>query len=208
MGHPPSLTVWRYLVSRDALLTIIIPVVMYNIAFLQWGAGVALLITAIYSGVLQLISRWQGYLPIIALILVSGLSHYLYLEGIILFDIHQESVFLSVSGAISTVIIFTIYSIKGHPVIQTLAEQATPALKTLPVYSTPQYVRVWNEVSLVWILVYLVKAIIIYLLSRQPGLPMDTLVLISGWPLTLLLVIFSFRWPKYRWSSLAHDNAA
>lgn len=39
MGHPPSLTVWRYLVSRDALLTIIIPVVMYNIAFLQWGAG-------------------------------------------------------------------------------------------------------------------------------------------------------------------------
>ncbi|MDY4323964.1 hypothetical protein SOV88_06740 [Pectobacterium brasiliense] len=106
MGHPPSLTVWRYLVSRDALLTIIIPVVMYNIAFLQWGAGVALLITAIYSGVLQLISRWQGYLPIIALILVSGLSHYLYLEGVILFDIHQESVFLSVSGAISTVIIF------------------------------------------------------------------------------------------------------
>ncbi|MFW5404935.1 hypothetical protein [Pectobacterium carotovorum] len=79
---------------------------MYNIAFLQWGAGVALLITAIYSGVLQLISRWQGYLPIIALILVSGLSHYLYLEGVILFDIHQESVFLSVSGAISTVIIF------------------------------------------------------------------------------------------------------
>ncbi|WP_422395197.1 hypothetical protein [Pectobacterium brasiliense] len=29
-------------------------------------------------------------------------------------------------------IIFTIYSIKGSPVIQTLAEQATPALKTLP----------------------------------------------------------------------------
>ncbi|MFJ5391596.1 MULTISPECIES: hypothetical protein [Pectobacterium] len=84
--------------------------------------------------VLQLISRWQGYLPIIALILVSGLSHYLYLKGVILFDIHQESVFLSVSGAISTVIIFTIYSIKGRPVIQTLAEQATPALKTLPVY--------------------------------------------------------------------------
>lgn len=47
----------------------------------------------IYSGVLQLISRWQGYLPIIALILVSGLSDYLYLEGVILFDIHQESFF-------------------------------------------------------------------------------------------------------------------
>lgn len=208
MGHPPSLTVWRYLISRDALLTIIIPVIIYNIAFLLWGAGSALLITAIYSGILQLFSRWQGYLPIIALILVSGLSHYLYLEGIMLLGIHQESVFLSISGALSTVIIFTIYSIKGRPVIQILAEQATPDLKTLPVYGTPQYVRVWNEVSLVWILVYLVKAIIIYLLSRQPGLPMDTLVLISGWPLTLLLVIFSFRWPKHRWTKHAHDNAS
>lgn len=208
MGHPPSLTVWRYLRSRDALLTIIIPVILYNIAFLQWGAGIALLITAIYSGVLQLFSRWQGYLPIIALILVSGLSHYLYLEGVMLLGIHQESVFLSISGALSTVIVFAIYSIKGRPVIQILAEQATPDLKTLPVYGTPQYVRVWNEVSLVWILVYLVKAIIIYLLSLQPGLPMDTLVLISGWPLTLLLVIFSFRWPKHRWTSHAHDSAS
>ncbi|MBA5601688.1 hypothetical protein H1224_11565 [Pectobacterium aroidearum] len=208
MGHPPSLTVWRYLRSRDALLTIIIPVILYNIAFLLWGAGIALLITAIYSGVLQLFSRWQGYLPIIALILVSGLSHYLYLKGVMLLGIHQESVFLSISGALSTVIIFAIYSIKGRPVIQILAEQATPDLKTLPVYGTPQYVRVWNEVSLVWILVYLVKAIIIYLLSLQPGLPMDTLVLISGWPLTLLLVIFSFRWPKHRWTSHAHDNAS
>ncbi|UMO88166.1 hypothetical protein HP572_00700 [Pectobacterium sp. PL64] len=62
-----------------------------------------MLITAIYSGVLKLISRWQGYLPIIALILVSGLSDYLYLEGVILFDIHQESFFLSVCDAISTV---------------------------------------------------------------------------------------------------------
>ncbi|MEF9678283.1 hypothetical protein ABRQ00_05610 [Pectobacterium aroidearum] len=208
MSHPPSLTVWRYLRSRDALLTIIIPVILYNIAFLQWGAGIALLITAIYSGVLQLFSRWQGYLPIIALILVSGLSHYLYLKGVMLLGIHQESVFLSISGALSTVIIFAIYSIKGRPVIQILAEQATPDLKTLPVYGTPQYVRVWNEVSLVWILVYLVKAIIIYLLSLQPGLPMDTLVLISGWPLTLLLVIFSFRWPKHRWTSHTHDNAS
>ncbi|KML70140.1 hypothetical protein [Pectobacterium peruviense] len=208
MSHPPSLTVWRYLVSRDALLTIIIPVVIYNIAFWQGGAGVALLITAIYSGALQYFSRWEGTLPIIALILVSGLSHYLYLEGVMLFDIRQESVFLSVSGAISTVIIFSAYSIKGRPVIRTLAEQATPKLKTLPVYGSPLYVKVWNEVALVWILVYLVKAIIIYTLSRQPELPMDTLVLISGWPLTLLLVIFSFKWPTYRWSSHTHDNAA
>ncbi|MEQ9887564.1 hypothetical protein [Pectobacterium zantedeschiae] len=208
MSDTPSLTVWQYLVSRDAILTIILPIIIYNIAFWQWGAGAALLITAIYSGVLQYISRWKGYLPIIALILVSGLSHYLYLEGYMLFDIKQESVFLSVSGAMSTVIIFSIYSMLGRPVIQTLAEQATPRLKTLPNYGTPRYTKIWNEVSLVWILAYLIKAIVIYTLSHRPGLPMDTLVLISGWPLTLLLVIFSFKWPKYRWSSHARDNAA
>ncbi|MEQ9903576.1 hypothetical protein [Pectobacterium aroidearum] len=201
MSQTSSLTVWQYLRSRDALLTIIMPIVIYNIAFWQGGAGVALLITAVYSGVLQYFSRQKGSLAIIALILMSGFSHYLYLKGYNLLGIEHESVFLSISGAVSMVVVFGFYSLRGRPVIRTLAEQATPTLKTLPVYDTPLYAKVWHEISLCWILVYLLKAIMIYTLSTFPQLPMDLIVIISGWPITLMMVAFSFQWPKYRWAS-------
>ncbi|XYQ55600.1 hypothetical protein ACS91J_04020 [Pectobacterium carotovorum] len=207
MSQTSSLTVWQYLRSRDALLTIIMPMLIYNIAFWLGGAGVALLTTAVYSAALQYFSRQKGTLAIIGLILMSGFSHYLYLKGYNLLGIEHESVFLSISGAVSMVVVFGFYSLRGRPVIRALAEQATPTLKTLPVYDTPLYSRVWHEISLVWILVYLLKAIVIYTLSNSPQLPMDLIVLISGWPITLIMVTFSFQWPKYRWTSQADDEA-
>lgn len=35
-----SMTIWHYLMSRDACITIITPIVLYNIAF-WWGARVS-----------------------------------------------------------------------------------------------------------------------------------------------------------------------
>ncbi|NLU15429.1 hypothetical protein [Serratia liquefaciens] len=196
-----SMTVWHYLLSRDARITIIAPIVLYNIAFWWGGAGLALLVTALYSGAVELLTKRSGSLSVIALILVSGFSHYVYLHGYAPFAIKKENVFLSVSGALSVVIVFAFYSLIGKPMVRTLAEQAMPMLKSIPAYGTPQYAKVWHEVSLAWILVFLLKAIGVYTLSHREDLPVDTIIFMSGWPLTLLMVWFSFYWPKYRWTS-------
>nr|WP_113868421.1 hypothetical protein [Brenneria salicis]NMN92812.1 hypothetical protein [Brenneria salicis ATCC 15712 = DSM 30166]RBP59742.1 hypothetical protein DES54_13630 [Brenneria salicis ATCC 15712 = DSM 30166]RLM29849.1 hypothetical protein BHG07_14020 [Brenneria salicis ATCC 15712 = DSM 30166] len=201
MQQSSSITLWSYLLSRDAHLTIVLPIVFYHIAFWLGGAGIALLITALYSAVVEGVNRRKGALAIIALIMLSGGSHYLYLLGHTPFAIRQESVFLAVSGAISVVIVFAVYSLLQRPVVRTLAEQAMPVLKTLPVYNTPRYARAWHEVSVVWMLIFLLKALGIYALSQQEGLPMDAIVLACGWPITLLLIIFSFYWPRYRWAA-------
>ncbi|MDC9623450.1 hypothetical protein PSI22_17855 [Xenorhabdus sp. XENO-7] len=207
MNQQKPMTIWHYLLSRDALMTIIIPIVLYNIIFWIMGAGIAVLMVALYSGGVQLFSRRRGSLAIIALIIVSGVSHYLYLHGYTLFNISKENVFLSISGALSVVVVFSFYSFMGQPVIQTMAEQAMPRLKNIPAYGTALYTRVWHEVSIVWMLVFLLKAFGIYMLSRQNSVPIDTIIFIGGWPLTLLMVMFSFRWPKYRWKSNAHNKA-
>ncbi|WP_274713772.1 hypothetical protein [Xenorhabdus bovienii] len=123
-----------------------------------------------------------------------------------MFNISQENVFLSISGALSVVVVFSFYSFMGQPVVQTMAEQAMPRLKDIPAYGTALYARVWHEVSIVWILVFLLKAFGVYMLSRQNSVPIDTIIFIGGWPLTLLMVMFSFRWPKYRWKSNAHNK--
>ncbi|MDE9486005.1 hypothetical protein [Xenorhabdus bovienii] len=206
MNQQKPMTIWHYLLSRDALMTIIIPIVLYNIIFWIMGAGIAVLMVALYSGGVQLFSRRKGSLAIIVLIMVSGVSHYLYLHGYALFNISQENVFLSISGALSVVVVFSFYSFMGQPVVQTMAEQAMSRLKDIPAYGTALYARVWHEVSIVWILVFLLKAFGVYMLSRQNSVPIDTIIFIGGWPLTLLMVMFSFRWPKYRWKSNAHNK--
>lgn len=88
-----SMTIWHYLMSRDACITIITPIVLYNIAFWWGGAGFALLLTAIYSGAVEIFNKRSGSLSVIALILVSGVSHYLYLRGYAPFAIKKENVF-------------------------------------------------------------------------------------------------------------------
>ncbi|CDG22542.1 conserved membrane protein of unknown function [Xenorhabdus poinarii G6] len=206
MNQQKPMTIWHYLLSRDGVMTIIIPIVLYNIMFWIMGVGIAVLTVVLYSGVVQLVSRQRGSLSIVVLIVVSGGSHYLYLHGYTLFNISEENVFLSVSGALTVVVVFSFYSLIRLPIIQIIAEQAMPRLKSIPAYGTALYTRVWHEVTVAWILVFSLKAMGIYILSRQSNIPIDIIIFISGWPLTFLMILFSFRWAKYRWKSNAYNK--
>ncbi|PHM67798.1 hypothetical protein Xsto_00088 [Xenorhabdus stockiae] len=196
-----NLSIWRYLISRDVMLNMIIPIILYHVAFSVGGVSTALLLTTIYSVILKIISKTQSLWVVIALLLVSGLSHYLYIHGYTLFDKKLEEVFGSISSAASLVAVFCFYSLIGKPAAKTMAEQAMPGLKTISVYGKPIYDRVWHEVSIAWILVYLSKAIGIYLLANRAGFPIDTMITFCGTPLTILMILFSFYWPRYRWRS-------
>ncbi|SBS34227.1 hypothetical protein MSP8887_02106 [Marinomonas spartinae] len=193
--------VMNYLMSPEARLTIIIPILIYNIAFWWLGAGMAVVLTACYSGLLEVFSKRPGSFSIISIILVSGIIHYFYLNGYSFFGIDKEGVFLSVGGAISVVLVFSFYSLIGRPVIRTQAENAMPRLTQLSSYGTPKYCRVWQEISLVWVLVYIVKAVmVIFIYKTQPSLSND-FVFVFSWPLTLIMIAFSIYWPKLRWST-------
>jgi len=190
-----------YLMSSEARLTIIIPILIYNIAFWKFGAGMAVILTACYSGLLEVFSKRPGSFSIISIIIVSGVIHYLYLNGHTFFGINEEGVFLSVGGAFSVVLVFGFYSLIGRPVIRTQAENAMPRLTQLPSYGTPKYCRVWQEISLVWMLIYALKVgVVIFVYKTQPHLSNDFVFLFS-WPLTLIMIAFSVYWPKLRWST-------
>ncbi|NUW70255.1 hypothetical protein [Vibrio coralliilyticus] len=203
MSDKTSMSVWSYLLSSEARMTIIVPILIYNLTFWGVGAGAALIVTACYSALLELFSKRSGSLSIIALILVSGTIHYLYLHGYTLFGVDQESVLLSVGGSLSVIAVFGFYSMIGRPVVRTQAENALPRLKQLPVYGSPKYAQVWQEISLVWILAYAVKALLVIKFSRDMPDYADYFVFIGAWPLTLAMIAFSFYWPGFRWSSEA-----
>ncbi|NLU99090.1 hypothetical protein B6N13_13485 [Marinomonas sp. UCMA 3892] len=206
MTDTKSIGAMSYFLSPEARLTIIIPVILYNIAFWSLGAGAALLLTACYSGFLELFSKQAQSLSIIALILISGCAHFLYLNGFTFFEIKQESVFLSVGGSITVIMVFSFYSLIGRPVVRTQAENALPSLKLSPFYGTAKYDRVWQEVSLAWILTYGLKGVLVVILSKDMPHYSDFAVFFGAWPLTLLLIIFSYYWPSFRWSSLKTET--
>lgn len=201
MSKEKPFNIWTYLLSRQARLTIIVPLILYNLAFWWLGAGAALIITACYSAGLELICKKTGSLAIIALILVSGSIHYLYLRGYHLFGIEQEGVLLSIGGSLSVIIVFGIYSLLGRPVIRTQAENAMPRLTELPVYGTSTYSAVWQEISLIWIITYALKALVLIHLSEASPANINGYVFLGAWPLTLVMIAFSIYWPRFRWSA-------
>lgn len=207
MTDTKTMGVMSYLMSSEAKLTIIIPIIIYNIAFWTLGAGAALIITACYSGLLEMFSKRVGSLAIIALILVSGTIHYLYIKGYTFFGLNQEAVFLSVGGSLSVVLVFGFYSLIGKPVVRTQAENAIPELTQLSFYGTKKYTQVWQEISLVWIITYVLKAIFIVFLSKHYPELTNRFVFMGAWPLTLLMIVFSFYWPKCRWTKMSSDQA-
>lgn len=60
MSDKTSMSVWSYLLSSEARMTIIVPILIYNLVF--WGvrAGAALIVTACYSALLELFSKRSG----------------------------------------------------------------------------------------------------------------------------------------------------
>ncbi|WP_337969481.1 hypothetical protein [Vibrio pectenicida] len=201
MSNKNPIGIGSYLLSHEARMTIIIPILLYNIVFWVLGAGPALIITACYSAMFEVFSQRTGSLSIIALILISGCVHYLYLHGYRFFKIGEESVLLSVGGSLSVILVFGFYSFIGRPVVRIQAENALPRLTQLPVYGTPKYAQVWQEVSIAWIFAYAVKALLVVMLSSDLPNYADYFVFIGAWPLTIAMIIFSFYWPSFRLAS-------
>ncbi|OTA21553.1 hypothetical protein Xbed_00299 [Xenorhabdus beddingii] len=202
MHQNTSYTFLHYLRSPVALLNIIVPLALYHGALYLFGIGTALLISAGWASFLALQSKnRQATLAVVLMILLSGLCHYLFLRHPAWLPVQREDVFLSLSSALTIAVVFLFYSLRGEPVIQTLAEQARPQLRTLNIYGSPAYFRVWQEISLTWVAVYLCKAILVYLLYYLHSSLLNTSLPVVGWPLTLAMIFFSVRWPRYRWQA-------
>ncbi|WP_298774087.1 hypothetical protein [uncultured Shewanella sp.] len=189
----------RYLSSRSALENIMVPIILYTVMFWCFGAGWAVISTAIYGVCVALIRKGENTLSVVLLLLFSGGCHYAFSKGFTPFGITQESVFLSVSSAVSMLVILSAYSLVNRPMIKGLAESGLPYLKTLPISETALYHRVWHEVSMVWIIAQAIKLLVVLIWAQEGNKSLDMIVFLFSWPYTVALIAFSVKWPKKRW---------
>lgn len=93
-----------------------------------------------------------------------------------------------------------------RPLIQIFAELLNPGLGSPEFLSQskiphPLYRSAWQKLTAMWAVVYVLKAII--LIFSQLKLPMEAFLIIRtaiGVPVTVLLLVFSYRFPRWYWS--------
>jgi len=172
-------------------MTIILPLVIYNIGEMIYGVGLALILSTVWLVYLNRNFPVGNIYAISSVTILSGAFHFLWNAYPSLFFIKREDVLLSITGSVSVVLVFVYGMLMGKPTIQNFAEQANPKMKEMPLYETEKYRNAWLNIDLSWIFALTLKVILLLYFQKYHYLSIGYLVFILGWPLTIFLIYLS-----------------
>lgn len=179
------------ILSRYIVMTIILPLVIYNIGDMIAGVGLALILSMLWLVFLNRKFSNGNIYAISGVVILSGAFHLLWNTYPSLFFIKREEVFLSITGSISVVVIFSYGLLTGKQTIRNFAERANPKINKIPLYGTEKYRRAWVTIDLIWIVIFSIKVILLLFLQKIDYLSMNYLLFFLGWPLTIFLIYVS-----------------
>lgn len=179
----------RTLFNREAFLSMIFPALIYALTYKVWGLTEAVLVSGVYAFLVSFTLKSTKYITFI--FALFGLFE-IVIVAIVPETWLLETVFIkALVGAFQTSIVFLVFSMMGKPIPQLFAEVASPDLKSWDFSQTVNYRKIWQKVSMIWIMAYLLKAFI--LIGFYP-VDEDTMVALNltlGWPLHIGLIVFS-----------------
>lgn len=181
--------IYRLIASRDSLLTILLPSILYLIVYQYLSLISAVAATSVYGLLITLIRQELGLIALafalsgmIELIIVAFVPQEVFVEAV---------VFKLVLGSLSTASVFLVFSLLKKPIPMLVAEISTPALKESRESMDIPSLMTWQKVNGIWVFSYLSKSV--FLLSSGPisesELAGYTLAL--GWPLHVGLLMVS-----------------
>jgi hypothetical protein len=113
----------------------------------------------------------------------------------------HEVLYLFVVGFDNSVvgIIFLLSLLTSKPVILLFLEE--DVLNKIPdaVKATPYYMKAWRILTAIWGLTYVLSAIIVVLLKLVHARASSIVDYCFGWPMVVILFIFSVNFPHYYW---------
>ncbi|WP_241650056.1 hypothetical protein [Rosenbergiella collisarenosi] len=179
------------ILSRYILMTIILPLVIYNIGEMIYGVGLALILSVVWLVYLNRKFPIGNIYTISGVMILSGAFHSLWNAYPSLFFINREDVFLSITGSVSVVLVFFYGMLTGKQTIRNFAEQANPKMKEIPLYGTEKYRRAWMNIDISWIVVLILKVMLLLYFQKYHYLSVGYLMFFLGWPLTIFLIYLS-----------------
>ncbi|WP_038178501.1 hypothetical protein [Vibrio rhizosphaerae] len=194
----------RILFNRDAVLSMIVPALIYGLTYRYLGLIDAVLASGFYA---ILVSFWLKSTKYIAfLFAVFGL-----IEVAIVWLIPGQwllnTLFVkSLVGALQTALIFLIFALINKPIPKLFAEVASPSLKQWDFSQTKAYASIWQRLSYIWVLAYLAKALLLFALYPMNADSLVTFNLVSGWPMQIGLIVFSVPYVRRQFDKYASDK--
>lgn len=182
----------RFLTTKQSIVNILFPIIIYSISFYYMNIDSAILLSAAYAVIILLIDRKQAKLPILLLLIITGFFQYSYDIGLFTLHIKNEGVFLAIMNSITLSVIFFLYTFFKYPIIRIFAEMGSFFSKPL----NEKNKKPWVNISYIWVVVYLAKAIVIFIVNKNLPLETSSLVYITSWPLTIFMVYISIKYIK------------
>ncbi|TQV65976.1 DUF3159 domain-containing protein [Exilibacterium tricleocarpae] len=192
-------TIKQVLFNREAVLSMILPALIYGLTYWYFDLVEAVVASGIYAIVASFFLKSTKYVAFIFALfgLIELCIIWLIPDSWLL-----ETLFIkSLIGALQVAIIFILFSLFKEPIPKLFAEAGSPELRDWDFSSTKTCLNIWQSLSYIWVSVYFFKALI--LISFYP-VDADTLVtlnLLLGWPLHVGLIVFSVFYIRNKFAS-------
>lgn len=188
--------------SPIMLFDVLIPLVAYNLISSLWGMWVALVFTVVWA-VLNHFTRKRSSPFVIIVVLLLGSFHLVWEYIPQLHFVDQENVAVGILSSLAIILacVFQEKVLDRSP-IGDIAEAARPSLLNLKQKNPSFYRNVWSRVSTVWCITYAVKILVLLVVNGCGSDISSEVCTLLNWPMTLLLIVFSIKWPQARLRAL------
>ncbi len=182
------------LLNKTALLTVFLPSLCYLYLTQFVGLLVATVVLALYSIIVDLYFKIMGKFVYVLLafsvmdLVISIWVSEQYLQTMLALKVQIY--------AGQSALVFLVFTQLKKPVPMLMAEAFAPALRNLKGQNAQGYIRVWQQVSTVWVIAFVAKAIVFHF---SDGFSEATFALINslaGWPLHIGLVYFAIAYSR------------
>ncbi|MFC3024857.1 hypothetical protein ACFODT_13635 [Vibrio zhugei] len=180
---------YRLVRSKESILTILIPSILYLLVYHEVGLIYAIVGCAIYGIAVTLVHRQLGMISlafalsgIIELMIIALLPPNAVVEAI------QYKVALS---AVSTAGVFFFFALARKPIPMLIAEISCPELQRKRLLTGSPSLNRWQQVNSVWLVGYLLKSVLFLTHTQLSQQQLVTYTLLSGWPLYAVLIFAS-----------------
>jgi hypothetical protein len=198
--------IYRLVASRDSFLTILLPSILYFLAYQYVGLMSAVVVTSLY-GLLTLLFRKE--LGMIALAFALSGFVELTIAAFVPREILVEAVVLKLAmGSLSTASVFLVFSWFKKPIPMLVAEITTPALKGSRESTGIPSLITWQRVNGIWVFSYLCKSVFLLSVDSVSESELVGYTLALGWPLHVGLIVVSVWVVNNSYKQACHKRAA
>lgn len=202
----PMRMFFTYVFNWKMLLDVWLPMLGYYYILQSYGLVEAITSIAIYGVAIDLLLFRQRNF-VIYILLVVGVIELLAIRFVPNEFIAEVLAYKVSFGALQNAVVFILFSFFNHPIPKIMAERFSPELLMWEEYKKPHYQKVWQEISLVWVLVCIVKSLIFFCMATVAT---ESQVAITSqllsWPIFASLIYFSLYWSNKRWTILSEKS--